>query len=121
MMLLFMLEKNQTLKKFMLIQIFYALGQNIFTQHSLTNGLKKKMENLFSENQIFLLTYLTLFSGNNYIIFIITESFNIHFKKIFNYFIIYYFRFIYSGNIELENLQGPDVLKLLIAVDEINI
>ncbi|GES86396.1 hypothetical protein GLOIN_2v1478619 [Rhizophagus clarus] len=30
-------------------------------------------------------------------------------------------RFIYSGNIELKNLQGPDVLKLLIAVDELNI
>src|SRR5579862_8718481 len=39
----------------------------------------------------------------------------------FHYFIIYYFRFIYSGNIELKNLQGPDVLKLLIAVDELNI
>ncbi|EXX76650.1 hypothetical protein GLOIN_2v1478619 [Rhizophagus irregularis DAOM 181602=DAOM 197198] len=30
-------------------------------------------------------------------------------------------RFIYSGNIELKNLQGSDILKLLIAVDEINI
>ncbi|GBC14533.2 BTB/POZ protein [Rhizophagus irregularis DAOM 181602=DAOM 197198] len=30
-------------------------------------------------------------------------------------------RFIYCGNIELENLQGPDVLKFLIAVDELNI
>ncbi|GES86394.1 hypothetical protein GLOIN_2v1876134 [Rhizophagus clarus] len=30
-------------------------------------------------------------------------------------------RFIYSGNIELNNLQGPDILKLLIAVDELNI
>ncbi|RGB35752.1 hypothetical protein C1646_698864 [Rhizophagus diaphanus] len=30
-------------------------------------------------------------------------------------------RFIYCGKIELENLQGPDVLKLLIAVDELNI
>ncbi|EXX66608.1 hypothetical protein GLOIN_2v1611857 [Rhizophagus irregularis DAOM 181602=DAOM 197198] len=30
-------------------------------------------------------------------------------------------RFIYCGNIELKNLQGPDVLKLLIAVDELNI
>ncbi|EXX78332.1 hypothetical protein GLOIN_2v1883688 [Rhizophagus irregularis DAOM 181602=DAOM 197198] len=30
-------------------------------------------------------------------------------------------RFIYCGNIELENLQGPDVLKLLVAVDELNI
>src|SRR5581483_1037868 len=29
-------------------------------------------------------------------------------------------RFIYCGNIELKNLQGPDVLKLLIAVDELN-
>src|SRR6201996_619114 len=29
-------------------------------------------------------------------------------------------RFIYSGNIELKNMQGPDVLKLLIAVDELN-
>src|SRR5271163_2620999 len=42
-------------------------------------------------------------------------------KNFFNYFIIYYFRFIYSGNIELKNLQGPDILKLLIAVDELNI
>src|ERR671939_278253 len=31
------------------------------------------------------------------------------------------YRFIYCGNIELNNLQGPDVLKLLIAVDELNI
>src|SRR6202000_852265 len=31
-----------------------------------------------------------------------------------------YIRFIYSGNIELKNMQGPDVLKLLIAVDELN-
>ena len=31
------------------------------------------------------------------------------------------FRFIYCGNIELKNLQGPDVLKLLVAVDELNI
>src|SRR5947208_2216244 len=30
-------------------------------------------------------------------------------------------RFIYCGNIELKNLQGPYVLKLLIAVDELNI
>ncbi|RGB25720.1 hypothetical protein C1646_801684 [Rhizophagus diaphanus] len=30
-------------------------------------------------------------------------------------------RFIYSGNIELKNLQGSDVFKLLIAVDELNI
>src|SRR6266487_4465236 len=31
------------------------------------------------------------------------------------------FRFIYCGNIELKNLQGPDVLQLLIAVDELSI
>ncbi|CAB4385508.1 unnamed protein product [Rhizophagus irregularis] len=30
-------------------------------------------------------------------------------------------RFLYCGNIELKNLQGPDVLNLLIAVDELNI
>ncbi|GBC43887.2 BTB/POZ protein [Rhizophagus irregularis DAOM 181602=DAOM 197198] len=30
-------------------------------------------------------------------------------------------RFIYCGNIVLKNLQGPDVLELLIAVDELNI
>ncbi|GBC52529.2 hypothetical protein GLOIN_2v1487162 [Rhizophagus irregularis DAOM 181602=DAOM 197198] len=30
-------------------------------------------------------------------------------------------RFIYCGNIELKNLQCPDLLKLLIAVDELNI
>src|SRR5436190_16323221 len=30
-------------------------------------------------------------------------------------------RFIYSGNIKLKDLQGSDVLKLLIAVDELNI
>src|SRR5947207_595802 len=35
--------------------------------------------------------------------------------------IINYNRFIYCRNIELKNLQGPDVLKLLIAVDELNI
>src|SRR5437868_9988068 len=31
------------------------------------------------------------------------------------------FRFIYCGNIDLKNLQGPDVLKLLVAVDDLNI
>ncbi|GBC01813.1 hypothetical protein RclHR1_04340010 [Rhizophagus clarus] len=30
-------------------------------------------------------------------------------------------RFIYCGNIELKDLQGPDILKLLIVVDELNI
>ncbi|EXX71016.1 hypothetical protein RirG_082310 [Rhizophagus irregularis DAOM 197198w] len=30
-------------------------------------------------------------------------------------------RFIYCGNIELKSLQGPDVLKLLIAVDELGV
>jgi hypothetical protein len=34
---------------------------------------------------------------------------------------INYVRLIYCGNIELKNLQGPDVLKLLIVVDELNI
>src|ERR1051325_1788715 len=34
---------------------------------------------------------------------------------------ILHIRFIYCGNIELKNLQGSDVLKLLIAVDELNI
>ena len=43
-------------------------------------------------------------------------------KKTFLIILLYYnFRFIYSGNIELKNLQGPDILKLLIAVDELNI
>ncbi|GBC02606.1 hypothetical protein RclHR1_04700008 [Rhizophagus clarus] len=56
------------------------------------NGQKKKMENLFKESQIFHLTCLTLFSG-----------------------------LFYCGNIELKNLQGLDVLNLLIAVDELNI
>ncbi|RGB28782.1 hypothetical protein C1646_796546 [Rhizophagus diaphanus] len=30
-------------------------------------------------------------------------------------------KFIYCGKIELKNLQGPDALNLLIAVDELNI
>src|SRR5205823_4739514 len=30
-------------------------------------------------------------------------------------------RFIYCGNVELKNLQGSDILKLLIAVDKLNI
>ncbi|PKY44542.1 hypothetical protein RhiirA4_458877 [Rhizophagus irregularis] len=42
------------------------------------------------------------------------------FKSIFIT-IIQIFRFIYCGNIELKKLQGSDVLKLLIAVDELNI
>src|SRR5204863_2746904 len=33
----------------------------------------------------------------------------------------YTYRFIYCGNIDLKILQGSDVLKLLIAVDELNI
>src|SRR6266498_5779880 len=32
-----------------------------------------------------------------------------------------YYRFIYSGKIDLEKLQGSEVLKLLIVVDELNI
>ncbi|RIA79625.1 hypothetical protein C1645_794015 [Glomus cerebriforme] len=63
MMLLFMLEKNQMLKKFMHIQIFYVLGLNIFVLHSLMNGPRKKMENLFLENKIFHQNYLTSFLG----------------------------------------------------------
>src|SRR5205809_7695881 len=43
-----------------------------------------------------------------------------HSKKFLKLFILH-IRFIYCGNIELKNLQGPDVLKLLIAVDELNI
>src|SRR3954463_6730829 len=42
-------------------------------------------------------------------------------KKIFNLINYFKFRFIYCGNIELKDLQGPDVLKLLIAVDELNV
>ncbi|RIA86932.1 hypothetical protein C1645_778448, partial [Glomus cerebriforme] len=63
MMLLFMLEKNQMSKRFMHIQVFYALGLNIFMLHFLMNGLKKRMENLFSENQIFRQNYLISFLG----------------------------------------------------------
>ena len=37
---------------------------NIFAPHFLMNGLKRKMENLFSENRIFLHNYLTLSLGN---------------------------------------------------------
>src|ERR1700722_2348938 len=33
----------------------------------------------------------------------------------------YYFRFIYCGRIDLTELQGPDILKLLITVDELKI
>src|SRR5438270_6134645 len=43
------------------------------------------------------------------------------FKKKYSNHLITLIRFIYGGNIELKNLQGPDVLKLLIAVDELNI
>ena len=51
--------EEKMLKKFTLIQISYVLGLNIFVLHSLMNGLKKKMESLFLENQIFRLTCLT--------------------------------------------------------------
>src|SRR5690349_15707736 len=43
------------------------------------------------------------------------------FKKLYSNHLIMLTRFIYCGNIKLKNLQGPDVLKLLIAVDELNI
>ena len=46
---------------------------------------------------------------------------NLLFKIFIIYTIYTVYRFIYCGNIELKNLQGPDVLKLLIAVDELNI
>src|SRR5579871_6612709 len=116
MMLLFMQERSQMLKKFMLIQISYVLGPIIFVQHFLMNGQKKLMENLFLENQIFRLICLISSSGNIiYLEFCICEK---------NYIFItinILHRFIYCGSIELKNLQGPDVLKLLIAVDELNI
>src|SRR6266480_6333395 len=80
------------------------------------NGLKKKMENLFSENRISRHKYLILFLGNIIINFLIVNFY--FFYNLINYLL---FRFIYCGNIELKNLQGPDVLKLLIVVDELNI
>ncbi len=49
-----------------------------------------------------------------FIIFILKLKFLI---KIAWSLLIIKFRFIYCGNIELKNLQGPDILKLLIAVD----
>src|ERR1051325_968248 len=47
----------------------------------------------------------------------------INFQNFYYYYLIWLFkfRFIYCEIIELKNLQGPDVLKLLIAVDELNI
>ena len=47
----------------------------------------------------------------------------IYYLKILHYlnYLLCVHRFIYCGNIELNNLQGQDVLKLLIAVDELNI
>src|ERR1700753_2041048 len=79
----------------MLIQIFCVLGRNILIALFLMNGLKKKTENLFSENQIFRQICSTSFLG-----------------KIFK---------ILRKKFSLKNLQGPDVLELLIAVDELNI
>ncbi|POG81406.1 hypothetical protein GLOIN_2v1507588 [Rhizophagus irregularis DAOM 181602=DAOM 197198] len=61
--LLFMLVKSNMLRKFMLIQIFCALGLNIFALLFLMNGLRKKMENLFSKNLTFLHNYLILSLG----------------------------------------------------------
>src|SRR6266498_3887918 len=116
--LLFMLEKNQMLKRFMLIRIFYVLGLNIFAPHFLTNGLRKQMGNLFLGNRIFHHNYLILFLGN-YNIYEKLQHF-IFFKKSSNHY-NNSIRFIYCGNIELKNLQGPDVLRLLIVVDELNI
>ncbi|POG53477.1 hypothetical protein GLOIN_2v1740706, partial [Rhizophagus irregularis DAOM 181602=DAOM 197198] len=63
MMLLFTLVKSNMLRKFMLIQIFYLLGLNTFVLLFLMNGLRKRMENLFSKIQIFLHNYLILFLG----------------------------------------------------------
>ena len=57
-------EEPNNVKEFMLIQTFCALGLNIFVVHFLMNGLRKKMESIFSENLISRLTYLILFSGN---------------------------------------------------------
>src|SRR6185437_4977261 len=113
--LLFMQEKVKMLKKFMLIQIFCVLGLNIFVLHFLMNGLRKKMENLFSKNQTLRHNYSISFLGKVLIFMIV------YFKKKYSNHLIILIRFIYCGNIELKNLQGPDVLKLLIAVDELNI
>src|ERR1044072_9182762 len=38
----------------------------------------------------------------------------------FNFYLLI-FRFIYCGRIDMTKLQGPDILKLLIAVDELKI
>src|SRR5438094_5372055 len=80
------------------------------------------MEILFSGNRIFHQNYLTSFLlGNlNHNLDGLISILNILYFIKSNYFKLY-FRFIYCGNIELKNLQGPDVLKLLIAVDELNI
>ena len=56
--------EEPNIKKSILIQIFYVLGQNIFVRHFLMNGPKKKMENLFLGNQTFRLIYLISFSGD---------------------------------------------------------
>src|SRR6266498_1308708 len=78
----FMPVKIKMLKKFMLIQIYYVLGHNIFALHFLTNGLRKVMENLSLENRIFHHNYLTLFLGNmndvnyNYIYIYIFTKYN---------------------------------------------
>src|SRR6266542_5472504 len=54
-----------------------------------------------------------------YIIILVVNIKHFIKKKTFSKYELY-FRFIYCGNIELKNLQGPEVLKLLIAVDELN-
>jgi hypothetical protein len=75
------------------------------------------MANLFLGNQIFHQNYLILSLGNNFNKFQRSSVFKLF--LIINYHII--IRFIYCENIVLKNLQGSDVLKLLIAVDELSI
>ena len=51
----------------------------------------------------------------------VVTNFSLFFNNKICLIIFFELRFIYCGNIELKNLQGSDVLKLLIAVDELNI
>ena len=63
MMLLYRPVKKITKKKFTLILLYFVVSQTILKQHFLPTGPKKRMESIFSRNQIFHHISLKLFSG----------------------------------------------------------
>ena len=110
MMLLFMQEM---LKTFMLVQVFHVLGLNIFVLHFLINWSEKKDGKFIFKKQNISPQIFNIILGNVKLISVIKILIVYFIKIIYSKYLIILTRFIYCENIELKNLQGLDVLKLL--------